>query len=79
MQHPPPPRNAAKGIAIVYPCPLSPIASAYLQLGHGADELIWHLHVGAAGIVEGDQLGGQVLVAVEEPGAGMETPGGVGR
>lgn len=52
---------------------------AYLQLRHGADELVRHLHVRAAGVVEGDKLRGQVLVAIEEPGVEMETPRRVGR
>ena len=46
---------------------------AYLQLRHAANELIGHLHVRAAGIVERDKLRGQVLVAIEEPGMGRET------
>lgn len=52
---------------------------AYLQLRHAADELIGHLHIRAAGVVEGDQLGGQVLVAIEEPSVGREMPGRAGR
>lgn len=55
------------------------MACGYLQLGHAADELVGHLHIRAAGIVEGNKLGSQVLVAIEEPGAGRETPGRAGR
>ena len=44
-----------------------------LWLRHAANELIGHLHVRAAGIVERDKLRGQVLVAIEEPGMGRET------
>lgn len=55
------------------------MAHAHLQLGHAADELVGHLHIRTAGIVEGDKLGSQVLVAIEEPGVGRETPGKAGR
>lgn len=51
----------------------------YLQLRHAADELVGHLHIRTAGIVEGDKLGSQVLVAIEEPGVGREIPGRAGR
>lgn len=47
----------------------------YLQLRHTANELIGHLHVRAAGIVKRDKLGGQVLVAIEEPGVGEGSTG----
>lgn len=55
------------------------MTQTYLQLRHAADELIGHLHIRAVGIVEGDKLGGQVLVAIEEPSVGREIPGRAGR
>lgn len=51
------------------------MAQAHLQLRHPADELVGHLHIRGAGIVKGDELGGQVLVAIEEPGVGRKMPG----
>lgn len=40
----------------------------YLELRHGANELIGHLDIGAVGVIQWDELRGQVLVAVEESG-----------
>ena len=54
------------------------MAWAYLQLGHAANELVGHLHIGAGGIVEGHELRGQVLVAIEEPDVGRKKLGKAG-
>lgn len=48
------------------------MVQAYLQLRHAANELIGHLHIRAAGIVKRNKLGGQVLVAIEEPDVGRK-------
>jgi hypothetical protein len=54
------------------------VVPAYLQLRHAANELVGHLDIRAAGVVQGDELGGQVLVAVEQPGVQREEPGKAG-
>lgn len=57
---------------------VSLMAPQYLQLWHAANQLVGHLHLRTGGIVEGHQLRGQVLVAIEEPVVGREKPGNLG-
>lgn len=43
------------------------LLAAYLQLRHAANELVGKCHRGPAGVVEWDELRGQISVSVEQP------------